>query len=78
MNQNQAEFHFHAEHHLFPTVPHYYLPELHKILQSDEQYCRRYLLRTSYTSFLSDYFKQISRGEKSRITERVYERAKEA
>lgn len=72
------EFHFHAEHHLFPTVPHYYLPELHKILQSDEQYCRRYLLRTSYTSFLSDYFKQISRGEKSRITERVYERAKEA
>jgi fatty acid desaturase len=72
------EFHFHAEHHLFPAVPHYYLPQLHKILQSDEQYRKRYLLRPSYTSFLRDYFKQISRGEKSRITERIYERAQEA
>lgn len=71
------EFHFHAEHHFFPSVPHYYLPKLHKLLQSSEDYRQRYLLRPSYTSFLIDYFKQISRGEKSRITERIYERVGE-
>lgn len=65
------EFHFHAEHHFFPSVPHYYLPQLHKLLQSSEEYRQRYLLRPSYTSFLTEYFKQISRGEKSRTTERV-------
>jgi fatty acid desaturase len=71
------EFHFHAEHHFFPSVPHYYLPQLHKLLQSDDEYRQRYLLRPSYTSFLIDYFKQISRGEKSSITERIYERVSE-
>ncbi len=67
------EFHFHAEHHFFPSVPHYYLPQLHRLLQSDTVFKNRYLLRSSYTNFLRDYFKQISRGEKSRITERAFE-----
>ncbi len=67
------EFHFHAEHHFFPSVPHYYLPQLHALLQKDTVFKDRYLLRESYTNFLRDYFKQISRGQKSRITERTYE-----
>ncbi len=56
------DFHFHAEHHFFPAVPHYYLPQLHKILQNDEQFRDRYLVRPTYFSFLRDYWKQISRG----------------
>jgi radical SAM superfamily enzyme YgiQ (UPF0313 family)/fatty acid desaturase len=59
------DFEFHAEHHFFPSVPHYYLPRLHRILQADPKYSSRYLLRTSYTSFLRDYWKQICKGEKS-------------
>jgi radical SAM superfamily enzyme YgiQ (UPF0313 family)/fatty acid desaturase len=59
------DFEFHAEHHFFPSVPHYFLPRLHRILQQDPRYSSRYLLRPSYTSFLSDYWKQICRGEKS-------------
>lgn len=65
------DFHFHAEHHFFPSVPHYYLPKLHKLLQADARYRSRYILRSSYTSFLMDYWKQICRGEKSRDTERA-------
>ncbi len=67
------DFHFHAEHHFFPSVPHYYLPQLHALLQKETVFKERYLLRPSYTNFLRAYFKQISRGEKSRITERPYE-----
>lgn len=65
------DFHFHAEHHLFPSVPHYYLPKLHKLLQADESYRSRYLLRPSYTSFLINYWQQICQGRKSRNTERA-------
>lgn len=65
------DFHFHAEHHFFPSVPHYYLPRLHKLLQADPAYRNRYLLRESYTSFLLQYFKQICQGRKSRSTERA-------
>jgi fatty acid desaturase len=56
------DFHFHAEHHFFPAVPHYYLPQLHKILQNDEQFRDRYLVRPTYFSFLRDYWKQINLG----------------
>lgn len=65
------DFHFHAEHHFFPSVPHYYLPRLHKLLQADPRYRNRYLLRPSYTSFLAEYWRQICRGQKSRNTERA-------
>jgi radical SAM superfamily enzyme YgiQ (UPF0313 family)/fatty acid desaturase len=67
------DFEFHAEHHLFPAVPHYYLPRLHKLMQADEQYRQRYLLRESYTSFLGKYWKQICEGRKSRTTEHSVE-----
>ncbi len=59
------DFEFHAEHHFFPSVPHYFLPRLHRILQQDPRYSSRYLLRESYTSFLGDYWKQICKGERS-------------
>ena len=59
------DFEFHAEHHFFPSVPHYYLPRLHRILQADPSYSSRYLLRSSYTSFLRDYWNQICAGIKS-------------
>ena len=54
------DFKYHGEHHLFPSVPHYYLPELHKLLQADERYRSRYLLRHSYFEFLHQYWMQIS------------------
>ncbi|GEM_PF-208999 len=65
------DFHFHAEHHFFPSVPHYYLPGLHEILQADPQWRARYLVRRSYVSFLADYWRQICRGKRSRSTERM-------
>jgi fatty acid desaturase len=54
------DFHFHAEHHFFPAVPHYYLPELHQVLQNDPMFRERYLIRPTYFCFLRDYWKQIS------------------
>lgn len=53
------DFHFHAEHHFFPAVPHQYLPELHKILQQDPAFRDRYLVRPTYFQFLRDYWHQI-------------------
>jgi radical SAM superfamily enzyme YgiQ (UPF0313 family) len=70
------DFEFHAEHHMFPAVPHYYLPRLHKLMQADEQYRSKYLLRESYTNFLAKYWKQICEGRKSRTTEHAVEDAR--
>lgn len=59
------DFHFHAEHHFFPAVPHYYLPELHDVLQNDPAFRDRYLVRPTYFSFLRDYWKQIGSGARN-------------
>jgi fatty acid desaturase len=59
------DFKYHAEHHMFPSVPHYYLHELHTILQADESYRNRYLTRPSYTAFIREYWSQISRNTES-------------
>lgn len=56
------DFKYHAEHHMFPSVPHYYLHDLHTILQADESYRSRYLTRPSYTAFIKEYWTQISRN----------------
>ncbi|HEY9685051.1 MAG TPA: fatty acid desaturase family protein [Drouetiella sp.] len=56
------DFKYHAEHHMFPSVPHYHLHELHTILQADENYRHRYLMRPSYTAFIKEYWSQISRN----------------
>lgn len=56
------DFKYHAEHHMFPSVPHYHLHELHKILQADESFRSRYLTRPSYTAFIKEYWTQISKN----------------
>lgn len=56
------DFKYHAEHHMFPSVPHYYLHKLHIILQADENYRSRYLTRPSYSAFIKEYWTQISRN----------------
>lgn len=61
------DFHFHAEHHFFPSVPHYYLPELHEVLQKDPIFRDRYLIRPTYFSFLQDYWKQISANARNQM-----------
>ncbi|HEY9785450.1 MAG TPA: fatty acid desaturase [Candidatus Obscuribacterales bacterium] len=53
------DFRYHAEHHMFPSVPHYYLPELHKACQASAVLREKYLLRESYGRFLADYWHQI-------------------
>lgn len=55
------DFKYHAEHHLFPSVPHYYLPELHKLMQASPLYREQYGLRQSYFHFIRDYWRQINR-----------------
>jgi fatty acid desaturase len=58
-------FNFHAEHHMFPSVPPYYLPELHKLMQKSEYYRNSYALRESYTQFVFEYWRQI--GNKAKL-----------
>jgi len=58
-------FQYHAEHHFFPHVPHYFLPKLHRLMQSDPHYREKYLLRKSYWGFILDYWQQIRNGIKS-------------
>ncbi|RTL44641.1 MAG: hypothetical protein EKK48_05165 [Candidatus Melainabacteria bacterium] len=62
------DFKYHAEHHMFPSVPHYYLHELHTILQADETYRSRYLTRPSYTAFIKEYWAQISKNAQNQTT----------
>lgn len=57
------DFNYHGEHHLFPSVPHYYLPELHELLQENAFYRSQYGLRESYSKFIADYWQQISARE---------------
>jgi fatty acid desaturase len=60
-------FHYHAEHHMFPSVPPYYLPELHKLLQSSDYYRSTYVVRESYTQFVIEYWKEIRDRAKMRL-----------
>ncbi len=53
------DFKYHAEHHLFPTVPHYGLEELHSILQRNSEISKYYICRPSYAHFLKEYWHQI-------------------
>jgi fatty acid desaturase len=62
------EFNFHAEHHLFASVPHQHLPKLHKSLVHREGFLKQCIVRTNYTSFLLAYWRDISDPE---ISERV-------
>ncbi len=53
------DFKYHAEHHLFPSVPHYCLEELHQILQKNADISKQYICRNSYAEFLKEYWHQI-------------------
>ena len=39
---------FHLDHHLFPAVPYYNLPALHRLLLADPDYCQHAILNRSY------------------------------
>lgn len=56
------DFQYHGEHHQFPALPHYYLPELHNLMQANPAYSKLYGLRASYFHFVRDYWRQISRA----------------
>ena len=54
---------YHVEHHTYPGVPFYRLPELHKIVQPHTQ-----VLEDGYLSFYRQYFRHLTnRAEASRI-----------
>jgi len=53
------EFNFHAEHHLYASVPHQYLPRVHELIKDNEAYQRQCIVRRNYTRFLLAYWRQI-------------------
>ncbi|MFL9923002.1 fatty acid desaturase family protein [Herbaspirillum lusitanum] len=55
---SQNGVHFHAEHHLFPSVPFFRLRRLHRILLSDQEYQVRAVITRGYFGQLLD---EISR-----------------
>lgn len=52
---------YHLEHHLFPAVPWYNLPEVHRLLQDEYRRAGCSVYR-SYTEFFSDFFKAFRAG----------------
>ncbi len=48
-------FHFHAEHHLYPGIPYHRLPKVHEILKKQESYSRHIQIVPSYMHFVHKY-----------------------
>ncbi len=48
-------FHFHAEHHLYPAIPYHRLPSVHQILRAQPSYQRHIQLVPSYMHFVRKY-----------------------
>ena len=42
------QFNFHAEHHLYPSIPHQYLPRLHEMIKNGDAYQRQCIVRRNY------------------------------
>ena len=45
-------FNYHAEHHLYPYIPFYHLPALHRRLMQDSEYVAQIDIRRGYLRFL--------------------------
>ncbi|MEZ4830029.1 MAG: fatty acid desaturase [Bacteroidia bacterium] len=43
---------YHLEHHLYPGVPFYHLPKLHKLLRKQDEYVEKAHLTQGYTTGL--------------------------
>ncbi len=50
---------YHAEHHLFPFIPHYYLPEIRKIIRAGSECVHHIEWRRGYLAHFSLYFKSL-------------------
>ncbi len=48
---------YHTEHHLYPGIPFYNLPQLHEKLKEDDFYKRNASIENGFLSFLSRYIK---------------------
>jgi|SRR5690554_873258 len=48
---------YHAEHHLFPGIPFYNLPQLHKIISRNNRYSHSIELETNYLKMISKIIK---------------------
>jgi len=57
------EFNFHAEHHLYASVPHQHLPKLHDMLKEKPAYMQQVIVRNNYTSFMWAYMKEVSQAK---------------
>jgi fatty acid desaturase len=49
---------YHLEHHLYPAVPFYNLPALHKLLCAEPAYISNAIIRTGYYDLLNDFTKK--------------------
>jgi fatty acid desaturase len=54
---------YHLEHHFFPSVPFFRLPQLHALLMSNEEFARAAHITQSYTKMLLECLPQADTGE---------------
>jgi len=54
---------YHIEHHFFPSVPFFRLPQLHALLMSNEEFARAAHITPSYTKMLLECLPQADTGE---------------
>jgi fatty acid desaturase len=57
---------YHVEHHFFPSVPFFRLPELHALLMSDEEFARAVHITPSYAMVLVECLRQADSSDSGR------------
>ena len=50
---------YHIEHHLFPSVPGYHLPQLHRLLMSDDQYVSQAHITRGYVALARELMEPL-------------------
>ena len=58
---------YHAEHHLFPNVPHYHLPEIRRLMQASPELRARVKWRRGYLSAALAYIKAVRAPRRSEM-----------